>query len=198
MRSGDLLHAPSAKPRSAGASKTGLPPTMTRVETLPASMSAASSRERGRLVGRPAGDGLGVGDGLAGVAERLVDRVRERVHGGRLRLAGERRGPLPRCAFRSAATAATKGSGRRAPTAIAPTAAATARAKASISAGRHRAAVVRARARERRRRLDDVEPVGVLAAAARREVAHRRAAWPGPMPRKSASSDRMTSARSKA
>ena len=169
MRSSTLPSA-FAKPRSAGAVKTGLPPTMTRVETLSGLHVLDELRERRRLVGRSAGHGLGVGDGLAGVAERLVDRVRERVHGRRLRLAGD---DEARC--RGAPSGPRRRPRRRdpsaRPTAIAPTATATARGEGLDLGGRHRPAVVGARARQRRRGLDGVEAVGALGLAARGEVA---------------------------
>ena len=142
-------------------------------------MSATSSRERRRLVGRSAGHGLGVGDRLAGVAERLVDRVREGVHGRRLRLA---RDDEARC--RGAPSGPRRRPRRRDPSApppaIAPTATATARGEGLDLGGRHRPPVVGARARQRRRRLDDVEAVGALGRCAARRSRARSAAWPGP------------------
>ncbi len=62
---------------------------MIRNSTLPARMSATSSFNDCVLVHRIRGDGLGVDDRPADVAQRLVDCMRQRVHGGRLMIAGD-------------------------------------------------------------------------------------------------------------
>ena len=60
----------------------------------PASLHVLHERaQRRELILRPRLDRRGVDDRLPHVAERLVDRVRERVHGGRLVLAGDDRAP---------------------------------------------------------------------------------------------------------
>ena len=123
--------------RSAGAVKTGLPPRMTSTSTWPASMACDELAQRRGLVGRVDVDRRQVGHCRAGVAERLVDRVRERVDRRRLVLAGDDERAAA-CACRSLATAATHLSASAsesepAPPRRRPSAAASARANASIS-----------------------------------------------------------------
>ena len=153
-------------------------------------MSATSSRERLRLIAGPGLDRIGVDHRRAGVAERLVDRVRRARERRRLLRRRRRRALVPRCACRSSAAAAHPLVELRAGRSPAPAPTAerrgAARARQPRSAlGAQRQAVVGDRAGGRRRRLDDVEPVhlGLVALRTRRPFAKSRgvahAARPG-------------------
>ena len=114
--------------------------------------------------------GLDVPDGLAGVAERLVDRVRERVDLRRLGLARD---------HEARAAVRLQVGGHRFDEGIGRRGGGDGshgdrdRSREGLDLGRsHRTAMVGARSRQRGRRLDDVEPVRVLSPAARDEVAH--------------------------
>ena len=103
-------------------------------------MSATSSRSDCELVDRLGLDRVGVDDGLADVAERVVHRVRERVDGGRLAVAGddEAGAAVRREILRDGGDPlrARRRRGAAPGTPATPTAAAIARATASISLAR--------------------------------------------------------------
>jgi hypothetical protein len=125
--------------------------------------------KRSRLVRRAAGNRRRVGDGVPGIAKHLVDRVRDRVHGGRLRFARHHQAPARvrlqvRC---NCLDERIRGGGRGDGADRDGE-----RVRKGFDLGRrHRPPMVGARARQRRRGLDGVEAVGALGLAARGEVA---------------------------
>ena len=83
----DLGQALAKEPVS-GRVVTGLPPNMISVSTFPASISSARTRSDSSWGSVDGENRRAVADGVAHVAERFVDRVDQRVHDRRLRVAG--------------------------------------------------------------------------------------------------------------
>ncbi len=194
----------SEKLRSAGAVNTGLALRMTRTSTLPARISSTSVGERCRAVHRRFDERRDISHRGAGVTERLVDGTCDGVNGGRLAIAGndrrlalvglqirsDCRGPGPGL-VRERAVRGRRGRAHRAGHGS---------GKGVDIARFERQAMIGIRSGDGGHRLRHIEAVQRIlrsAHAAPRRKILRVSHLPGPKPRKSASSDRTTSALSK-
>ena len=194
----------SVKWKSAGAVNTGLPPRMTSASTAPLFHVVGQLLQRSGMIHRPGRDGSGMDHGFTDVAEALVDGVGQQMDDSRLPVAGKDDAAL--------AAAVEIAGDRRHPFLMRPGGSFSGGGDAKLGRDRpgnsfdrmglHRQSVVGLGPGIAQGRLDGVQAVHARLLRGRLTGPHAPPAHEvgdvaeaaGPQPRKSASSERTTSA----